>query len=710
MAEMILVGGAGFIGRHATRALLDQGFDVHVLDRVPPPAILRDATTFDLVDLLVDDVEAAVGRRRADATVVVLVGSGDARTADPWHLALDNVFTTARLAPSLAGRRVVLVSSVEVYGNAPGPLTDDTPPELPWPDARLRAWVDRAQAFAALGPCPPYRVAELCRSLVEAEPGARWCYGLTKRAQELVVADAVGEDGGLTVLRLANVVGTGQERVVNRFVRRALTGRPLSVADRAARSFLPVGLIGTLLAADLPPGLFNVGSPPVHLADLALRVLSHLGSEAPVWIQPAVGPDPAPLGASRLDDLGLGVASVADWLGDMVDAIAEDDQPAFDPALPVIVPARPQRPDQVADRQQAALWTGAVKHGNRWSRTLTEELAGVLDLGPGRKLLLTTSGTDALRIGIGAMVGRAAAGAVALLPSFTFAATAEVLVQLGYRIRFVDVDDRTWTLDPDALHRTLAAEPEARLVLTVDTFGHPSRYAALRTVCDAHSVTLLADSAASLGAGADGRPIADQAVAHAFSMSFAKTLSAGGAGGALTLPEHVDVTDGHGWTRSTLMNEAHAIDALDQLRVLHRLVARRRMAAERYQEACAELDLGCQLVAANVRHSWVHFVVRVPGGTDRRDRMAAELGRLGVGTKVYFEPLHRHGFAHLHRTTTTDRLPVTDRLDQEVLAIPMSSELSGEQVERVAVALARALAAVDADQRHQPVLARHRTT
>ncbi|MEJ7583626.1 MAG: DegT/DnrJ/EryC1/StrS family aminotransferase [Acidimicrobiales bacterium] len=695
MAETVLVGGAGFLGRHAARDLLAQGVDVRIIDRAPPPKALLGQVTFDQVDLLVDDLTGLLAEADPTAEIVVLVGNGDSQSNEPWRLALDNGLTVARLAPTLAGRRVVLVSSVEVYGAAPGPLTEETAPRLPWSDHQVGLWAARAQALAMLGPCPPHRVAALCRELIEADPTGRWCYALTKRAQEIMVGRAVGE-ARLTILRLANAVGEGQERVVSRLVRRASTGQPLVVTENATRSFLPITMVGRLLTAPLGPGVYNVGSPPISLAELAGHVLAHQASTSEVHTGPALGRDPAPLGRSRLADLGLAVSPVAAWLDETLDAIIDDTGPVFDPPLPVVHPGRPDRPDVVAERQQEALWTGVVKHGNRWSRALEEELSIQLELGDDRKVLVTTSGTDALRIGIGATVGRAAIGEVALLPSFTFPATAEVLVQLGYRIRFVDVDEHTWTLDPNALDRALCLEPWARLVVTVDTFGHPSRYASLQRVCDARGVVLLADSAASLGATVDGHPVSGQAVVHAFSMSFAKIVSAGGAGGALTLPADVELDDVHGWTRSALMNEAHAVVALDQLCVMGRLIERRRAMVERYQQACTEVGLGFQVVDTNVAPSWVHFVVRTPQGADRR-RLACQLNRLGVATRSYFEPLHQQGFGPLD-PGCADRLPVTEKLGREVLAIPLSSELSAEQVERVTVALARAVADTHGDR------------
>src|SRR5438128_2542199 len=144
--------------------------------------------------------------------------------------------------------------------------------------------------------------------------------------------------------------------------------------------------------------------------------------------------------------------------------------PLFRPPLPVVVPPRPVRPELVLQRQWEALFSGAVKHGNRWTTELTGRLGE--ELRTDRRVLVTASGTAALRIMVAATAGPARPGDVAVLPAFTFPATAEILRQLGYRLRFADVDDRSWTLDPAAVARALAPG-DVRLVLAVDTFGNP---------------------------------------------------------------------------------------------------------------------------------------------------------------------------------------------------------------------------------------------
>lgn len=702
MGPVTVVGGAGFVGSAVRRRAVAVGRPVTSLDRVGP-----GTGDHRVVDLLTDPVTLPAG------LVVLAAGGSDPRAGDPWRLVLDAAVTTARLLPALAGRDVVLISSVAAAG------------PLPLDDAAIGAWCAELLPLAARA-CPPWQVAALCRDLAAAGrpvdgpaagravdgpaagrpahgpdrgldgPAAgQVAYGLAGRARELLVRSVV-EPGRLTVLRAVELFGPGQDRMVARLGRRALAGLPLTVAD-AVRAFLPVDdLAAVALAGE--PGTLDAGLAALPLPELAALVLDALGLDAPVRLGPAGDPAPGTDPAPRTDlaefHRRLGTedprARLARELRSFVARLGTDPCPAFSPTLPVVVPPRPRRPDEVAARTQACLETGRVR-GGRWASALAEGLRATLDLPPESALLVTGSGSAALRLAVQAIAGPVRPGAVAVLPSFTFLATGEILAQFGYRLRFCDVHPDTWTMDPASLAAALAPG-DAAVVVTVDALGAPADYAALTNVCAAAGVPLVADSAAALGAVHQGRPVGTQAAAHSYSLSFAKVLSAGGGGGALVLPaEAVDrLRRPVDWTRSVPLVETAAIAALDLLADLDGLVARRRDVAARYAELGSAAGVRPQRAATGDEHAWVHWVARF-AGVDR-DRLGADLLRLGVGTKPYYAPaLHRHDWGPYAEPAGT--LPVTEALGREVLALPMSSELSPRQADRVVTAVLSALAA-----------------
>lgn len=673
MGDFHLVGGAGFVGAATARYLRAAGFDVTVVDRAAPADQVCDVLVDDLPDL-------PPGR------VVLLLGASDPRAPRRWTLPVSNALATARLLPLLQGRDVTLVSTVEVYGAAAGPLTEDTDPVLPGL-AQLDDWCADAIELAR-DACPDWRAAPLGLALADLDPGGRWVYGLAKLAQERLVRSVVPADR-LTVLRPANVVGVGQERVVTRFARRAVAGLPLLVTRDVRRSFLPDTAVGRILADGLGPGTFNVGAEPVALADVAAAVRRLSGADAEIVELPAPAEDSGgQVCVEALRRAGHTVEPLESYLPDLVKQI-DTSVRVVGETLPVVVPPRPERPDLLVARQQEALLSGAVKHGNRWTQELHELLTATLDLDDALEVVATSSGTAALRLLVAATAGRARPGDVAVLPSFTFTATAEVLLQLGYELRYADVDPDTWTLDPAVLP-ALLADGRVRVVVAVDTFGVPCRYAELRAVCDAAGVAFVADSAAALGSAYDGSPVAGLADGHSYSMSFAKVLSASGAGGALVLPREAMArlhADPAGWTRSELMTEMHAIAALDQLAVLERMVAARERVADIYGSAVPLLPgARAQQVPPHDRHSRVHWVLSLPN----RDQVQDKLLRAGVGTKPYFPALHLTS----HPVADPAALPVTEALHTGALALPMSSEITDAQADAVVFALARAVAEV----------------
>lgn len=674
--RFVLVGGAGFVGRATSRVLREAGAEVVVIDRRPVPAALSDlGVDWVEADLLTDTVDLP------DGEIVVLVGSSNPRPRWPWTLPLDIGITTARLLPRLTGRTVILISSIEIYGAASGPLTEETEPLLPWNPAEIRQWcVDASDA--ARQPCPPWRVAGLCRRMATADPSGRWVYGLAKRAQEVLLLDE-HPTANLTVLRLANTFGLGQERVVSRFIRLALARRPLVATAGAMRSFIAVEEVGRVLLAEPGPGIFNIAGAVIAIEELANQIcrLCH-SSSSWITVEPSSSDNCGVVDTSRMRAASIQPASLLEVLPSFIERVRHSGDPLFDPPIPVVIPPRPAYPDVLADRQQSLLWSGMVKYGNRWTTELREQLRMTLALERDDLLLLTTSGTAALRLAVVATAGAARRGDVAVLPSFTYPATAEVLSQLGYRLRFVDVDPFSWTLSATAVATALAEEP-AGIVVCVDTFGNPADYAPLRAVCTRAGIPLVADSAAGIGSRYQGRPLGTQADAHAFSMSFAKVLSAAGAGGAVVLRAGAVRHDYSQWLGSALMDEFHAVAALDQLPFLEELVERRAGIAGLYAHASDRFDdVAVQRVAPGNRHSYVHWVARMPN----REEVARELSRRGVQTKPYFRALHRQLTG-----SGAERLAVSGALDADVLALPISSEMTVEDAELVVVALEHVL-------------------
>src|SRR6056297_199244 len=163
---------------------------------------------------------------------------------------------------------------------------------------------------------------------------------------------------------------------------------------------------------------------------------------------------------------------------------------------------------------------------------LEEELAAFCGA---KHVVSCGSGTDALALIL--MAKGVKPGDAVLCPSFTFAATAEVICWLGAAPVFVDVREDTFNLDIDSLEAGLVTARERGLrpvgVIPVDLFGQPADYAPIETICAREGLWLLADAAQSFGARYQGRKVGTIGDATATSFFPAKPLGCYGDGGAI---------------------------------------------------------------------------------------------------------------------------------------------------------------------------------
>jgi dTDP-4-amino-4,6-dideoxygalactose transaminase len=313
-----------------------------------------------------------------------------------------------------------------------------------------------------------------------------------------------------------------------------------------------------------------------------------------------------------------------------------------------------------------------------------------------------SSGTDALQIAMMAEgIGR---GHAVFLPAFTYTATAEVPLVLGATPVFVDVDPRTFQIDPDDLAARIASvEAEGvlrpRAIVGVDLFGQPADWPLLRNMAAAKNLYLLDDCAQSFGASLGGRKLGREADATAISFFPSKPLGAYGDGGALLTDSAERATlyrslrtHGEGATRYEVLRTGmngrldtlQAAVLLAKLDVFEEELAARERIASTYDRLLAD----AVTIPARVPDSasaWAIYAILLPD-TAARDGMQAALRAAGVPTAIYYpRPLHRQpAYAPHHRGAP---LPVADDLATRILALPIHPDLTEAQVVRVAEAV-----------------------
>jgi len=358
---------------------------------------------------------------------------------------------------------------------------------------------------------------------------------------------------------------------------------------------------------------------------------------------------------------------------------------------------------RLGDRIDAAI-RRVVEHGRFILGPEVAELERALERFSGAAHVLTCSnGTDALMLclrarGIGA-------GDAVLMPSFTFAATAEVVCHAGATPIFVDVLPESFNMDPASLAsgvqsaRQLGLKPAA--VIVVDLFGQPADYAALAPVIEAHKLWLIADAAQSFGASFRGTKVGRLGAVTATSFYPAKPLGCYGDGGALftedaefaallaSLRLHGTGSDKYDHARVGMNARLDTIQAavlLEKLRIFADELEARQRIATRYNELL-EGAVQVPRLIPGATSVWAQYTIV----TQQRDHVAAYLKDAGIPTAIHYpKPLHRQT-AYLAYPTAGNGLPVSDRLAAEVLSLPMHPYLDEAAQDRIAGAVRDAL-------------------
>ncbi|KQT57337.1 MULTISPECIES: DegT/DnrJ/EryC1/StrS family aminotransferase [unclassified Aureimonas] len=317
------------------------------------------------------------------------------------------------------------------------------------------------------------------------------------------------------------------------------------------------------------------------------------------------------------------------------------------------------------------------------------------------------SGTDALLLPLSAWGIRP--GDAVFCPSFTFAATAEVVAMLGASAVFVDVLPHTFNMDPDslaaAIEETIAADRlKPRAVITVDLFGLAADYPAIREICDRHGLKLLSDAAQGYGSTLDGRQASAWADVVATSFYPAKPLGCYGDGGAVqtndkpladimrSLRVHGGGTDRYDNVRigmNARMDTLQAAVVIEKLAIFPEEIESRMRIGRRYRQGLPE-GLTPQMLPNGAVSTFAQYTVRVSGG--RRDAFMAGMKARGVPTVIYYpRPLHRQT-AYGVFPVAGGVLPVTDTLAEEVVSLPMHAYLDEATQDTIMKAAREALA------------------
>jgi len=323
-----------------------------------------------------------------------------------------------------------------------------------------------------------------------------------------------------------------------------------------------------------------------------------------------------------------------------------------------------------------------------------------------RHAISCASGTDALLLVL--MAWQIGPGDAVICPSFTYHATAEMVALLGATPIIADVLPDTFNLDPVSCERAVATAKrqglKPRAIIPVDLFGLPADLDGLAAIAAAHGLLVLDDAAQAFGARNRGKPIGTLATATATSFFPAKPLGCYGDGGAVFTDDdalaarvksirlHGEGVDRSEAARVGITGRLDTIQAavlIEKLKIFPEEIEARNLVAARYSDALADVAI-VPRTGNESTSVWAQYTIRVKSG--KRDALAAALKAQGIPTAIYYtRPLHRQP-AYRHFPLAEGGVPVSDRLADEVLSLPMHAYLEPPVQDHIVESVRRALA------------------
>lgn len=319
------------------------------------------------------------------------------------------------------------------------------------------------------------------------------------------------------------------------------------------------------------------------------------------------------------------------------------------------------------------------------------------------------NGTDALTLVM--MAWDIKAGDAVFVPTFTFFASAEVVAFEGATPVFVDVDERTFNVDPVKLEEAIEqvkkeGKLNPRAVIAVDLFGQPADYTKIEEICKKHGLLLLEDGAQGFGGKIGDRTACSFGDAAATSFFPAKPLGCYGDGGAVFTNDD-EMAD---YMRSIRVHGKSPADKYDNLRIglNSRLDTIQAAVLKVKLQAFKDHELESVNCAAKLYDEYLGNVVKTPvvpegfysswaqytlilDSKEQRTHLQKELKEQGIPTMVYYpKPMHLQGaFADLGYKKGD--FPVAESLCERVLSLPMHPYLNEEDIRFVANAVKAAL-------------------
>lgn len=298
------------------------------------------------------------------------------------------------------------------------------------------------------------------------------------------------------------------------------------------------------------------------------------------------------------------------------------------------------------------------------------------------------NGTDALQIALMALgVGP---GDEVITPGFTYIATAETVALLGAKPIYVDVDDRTYNVDPTLVEAAIS--PRTKVIIPVSLYGQCADFDTINSIATRYGLAVIEDAAQSFGATYKGRKSCNLSTIACTSFFPSKPLGCYGDGGAIfsqdaELAKVMGQIARHGQDRryhhirvgvNSRLDTLQAAVLLPKLGILDSEIALRQSVADHYTELLWSVSTTDKpWISPNNRSAWAQYTIRA----NNRGVLQKRLSDAGIPTSIHYPaPLNKQPAV----SDSSVHLPIGDAIAEKVLSLPMHPYLSLEDQVKIA--------------------------
>jgi perosamine synthetase len=301
--------------------------------------------------------------------------------------------------------------------------------------------------------------------------------------------------------------------------------------------------------------------------------------------------------------------------------------------------------------------------------------------------MATTSGTTALHLGLLAL--GVTHGNEVILPSFSFIATANVVLFCDAVPVFCDVDPKTFNIDPEKIEKLITKKTKA--IMPVHLYGQAADMKPIQEIADSHGIHVIGDACQAHGAAYDGKMVGSFGDVECFSFYPTKNMTTGEGGMVTTdneqiaeltisLRNHGREKTKWGYEHGRLgynyrMTDIAAAIGLEQLKKLPKNIQMRQNNADYYDRHL--LSVETPYVIPKTRHAYHQYTVK----STNRDALTQNLKKNEIGYGIYYpQPLHT--YKHLQKYAHKD-LKISEKLGDEVVSLPVHPGLTNEELKKI---------------------------